>query len=376
MYHARTGIVLRSALVALLVLIAQETSAQLCGDTNQDGVVTDTDAVVILRAAAALSSNATERTADLNLDGAITDTDGVLALRMAAFLPASVSCVAQQASAVEDRSGVALKIGVGAIPGAAVARVAGSTSQCSGGGSIDFGVSSEVHHNCNQDGIVTNGTIAYNDAPPIFRNLFRSFSINDTSTGELLGVEGTLEFLDAEPIEVDGLLEINSNFVGEFSDEYRSLEIDDEGGIISGDILTDVIAGFGAFDSIDFIDFTFVSSGIVHVTVFFLDGHSEGTVTAFGLCDSCTDNFQCSEDLSCFSCDSDCSTGQSRCSVDFTIVDCGDGNFGPATTCDPCTSSAQCADSQGCFACDHDCTGNVNRCSSNVLFVNCGDGFF
>ena len=63
-----------------------------CGDVDGDGVVTDIDAVQVLRAAAVLSSGCTLGVCDVDGDGAITDIDGVNVLRGAAGLPFTSRC--------------------------------------------------------------------------------------------------------------------------------------------------------------------------------------------------------------------------------------------------------------------------------------------
>ncbi len=77
---------------ALLILIflsdrADLVGAQLCGDTDGNGVVTVSDGVAVLRAAAQLSSQCELATCDVDRSGTITVTDGVAVLRDVAGLP-------------------------------------------------------------------------------------------------------------------------------------------------------------------------------------------------------------------------------------------------------------------------------------------------
>ncbi len=58
----------------------------VCGDANRDGVVTDVDGVIVLRAAALLG-RCDPDVCDVDGDGAITDIDGVIVLRKAALIP-------------------------------------------------------------------------------------------------------------------------------------------------------------------------------------------------------------------------------------------------------------------------------------------------
>lgn len=97
-----------AALVALLAL-APPAFAQpaVCGDASGDGLVTVSDGVQVLRAAAELSNTCTPATCDVDGNGTITVTDGVNVLRKAAELPAPDLCGggggddAQVATAVE-----------------------------------------------------------------------------------------------------------------------------------------------------------------------------------------------------------------------------------------------------------------------------------
>jgi len=377
MPHARAHRLALAVYVVLALALPAAAHAQRCADANMDGAVTDTDAVLILRAAALLSSSATLRIADLDLDGQITDTDGVLALRAAVGLPGTGSCVAQQVSAVTDRSAVALRIGVAAIPGSAIARAAQTTVPCPGGGFIEVQSSSEQHHDCSENGIVTNGQIVFDDDPGVFRDVYQGFSLRDLATGEVILVTGTLSFFDGDPIEVSGALANSSNQVGDYTDDY-AVNVDDQGSLISGDIFTDVTAGFGVFGNVDAIDFTFLKSGLTDVTIFYTNGSTGGFVVAENLCNPCLTDLDCGDgQTECFVCDNACTGFVPRCSVDFSLIDCGDGNFGPTTTCAPCQSASDCDPSQGCFECDHGCTGSGRRCSSTqLIFLNCGDGFY
>ena len=67
-------------------LVAKPAAAQVCGDATGDGIVTVTDGVQTLRAAAQLATTCTTATCDVDGSGTITVTDGVNVLRKAAGL--------------------------------------------------------------------------------------------------------------------------------------------------------------------------------------------------------------------------------------------------------------------------------------------------
>ncbi len=85
-----------ACLVFMLTATVAPAAAQifpLCGDVDDDDLVTVTDGVQILRSAAGLSSDCTEAICDFDLSGTITVTDGVVALRKAAGLSITENCI-------------------------------------------------------------------------------------------------------------------------------------------------------------------------------------------------------------------------------------------------------------------------------------------
>jgi hypothetical protein len=86
MESLQSGSRMTLATIALLI-VASPASAQICGDADSNGVVSVTDGVQVLRAAADLSSNCTLAACDTDHNGMITIVDGVNVLRAAASLP-------------------------------------------------------------------------------------------------------------------------------------------------------------------------------------------------------------------------------------------------------------------------------------------------
>ena len=88
---------MRLALAILaIVLTSQPVCAQIigiCGDANNDGHITVSDAVSALRVAVQLqSSTCPLAVCDVNADDRLSVTDAVNILRNAAALPAVVAC--------------------------------------------------------------------------------------------------------------------------------------------------------------------------------------------------------------------------------------------------------------------------------------------
>jgi len=79
-----TGILLAATTPALAV--------DLCGDADGNGMITVTDGVQALRAAADLSSSCTLRRCDVDGSGSLSVTDGVNVLRSAAGLSVHLMC--------------------------------------------------------------------------------------------------------------------------------------------------------------------------------------------------------------------------------------------------------------------------------------------
>jgi hypothetical protein len=67
-------------------------SGGACGDADRSGGLTVTDGVLVLRAAAGLSSSCAPEICDVDRSGGVSVNDGVNVLRGAAGLPAQLTC--------------------------------------------------------------------------------------------------------------------------------------------------------------------------------------------------------------------------------------------------------------------------------------------
>jgi hypothetical protein len=115
--------------------------AEVCGDADGSGAVTVTDGVQVLRAAAGLSSNCSQRTNSCDVDGNgnVTVSDGVNVLRLAADLSVDANCPGGGAnadvSAVVDVTVPFLTLGLSALGNVSIGSAsAAATDNCEDGG--------------------------------------------------------------------------------------------------------------------------------------------------------------------------------------------------------------------------------------------------
>jgi hypothetical protein len=136
--------------------IATNVSAQVCGDADGSGAVTVTDGVQVLRAAADLSSDCTQRknSCDVDGNGTVTVSDGVNVLRKAADLPVTDNCpggsgVDADVSAVLDVTVPLLTVGLSALGEVSIGSAsAAATEDCEDGGSRTTSSSGVVFNAC------------------------------------------------------------------------------------------------------------------------------------------------------------------------------------------------------------------------------------
>lgn len=85
-------------LLAFRPTVASAQIFKICGDVDDNGSVSVTDGVQVLRAAASLPSDCTPAICDVDVDGTIGVTDGVIVLRKAADLPINDNCIPNDGS--------------------------------------------------------------------------------------------------------------------------------------------------------------------------------------------------------------------------------------------------------------------------------------
>lgn len=243
------------------MLIARPAVAQVCGDATGDGLVTVTDGVQTLRAAAQLATTCTLATCDVDGNGSISVTDGVNVLRKAADLSAPDQCGgggggdAAEAKSISDAVAPLLLFGFTGIsdvslPGAAAraATVQSAVTQideddCPAGGSRKKILLGACIINVSFDACgysaPTLGSFEFERVISV--NFCRSqvvlsLDVTDIASGRLVQFEGSVSFsptgdggffADGGPIRI-------TTPQGAFDLSFQQLVFDDEGHLKSG----------------------------------------------------------------------------------------------------------------------------------------------
>ncbi len=93
----------RITIVACMVMLAASAQAQPCADPDGDGDITEADGVITLLAAAGGETACSLTICDINIDGVINDTDAVLVFRKAAELEVEDNCIETSGGPVDQR---------------------------------------------------------------------------------------------------------------------------------------------------------------------------------------------------------------------------------------------------------------------------------
>jgi hypothetical protein len=364
------------AIVGTMIASSVPAHAQTCGDANRSGSITVTDGVLVLRAAAELPSNCPRERCDMNVDGRISVTDGVLALRLAAGVQAQVACSASQAGTLFGQIVKTLSFASTASP-AARARAAQTTTPCSGGGFTDDNGFTITFFDCREDDFVTNGSLTISVTGSDNLSLFFETSDLVVSTGEIIETVGTLDFAFSDVTQVDGTLSHSSTILGEYTDEFSEVLLDGDFVAFSGQVTTTITQGSDIFANVSVLVATIFSPTLAQIGVTYADGDFDVFTLADGLCEPCSSRCD-NASLTCVSCVDGCTNDSDRCGIDFDVLDCDDGLFGPSGLCVPCRADTDCDESEGlsCFSCGKNCTGSITRCGSSKAYVECVDGAF
>jgi len=358
----------------VLVAAPGSVAALECGDADGDGVVSVTDGVTMLRAAAQLPSDCPRRRCDMNLDGEISVTDGVGGLRLAAGLSTQAECSEARTDALFGQIYKTIGFGVGA---AATARAQGAqTTPCPNGGFTEDEANLTRFVDCRDGNIITNGTIQTTDTAPNRFDVDYSLSDRDAETGEVSETTGTLSFAEFEFTVVNGTLRVSSNVAGLYELSYFDVFLDDENDTDGGQIIISFIEGPVAVD-VSQIELNIYSTGVFQAVIIYVDEQSETYIFGDTICTPCSEEQPCDDSAAiCAPCIVDCTGSTPRCTIDFDVLDCGDGGFGPADVCKPCAEESDCSLNLLCEPCSAECTGTVSRCASPTAFVHCEDGSF
>lgn len=356
---------------------ADPATAASCGDANRSGSVSVTDGVLILRSAAELDSLCPRERCDMNVDGDVSVTDGVLALRVAAELDKGVACSAAQVGTIFGQVQKIGGLGGLASPAGRARAAGGTTIECPGGGFIQDSEASLEYFDCVSGDFVTNGILEFEVISDTEVNVYFDTSDFVISTEEVNGTFGFLTFTFGDIPTLNGILTHQSSIVGEYTDTFSNVQLDENFFAVSGRVDTVITDGQGFFTNVAGITSTLYSPTLARVFVGYTDGDYDLFTFGDGLCEPCSSS--CSNgSLVCVSCVGQCSNTTARCGIDFDALECSDGIFGPVGLCEPCGSNAECDANQGlfCYECDNNCTGSTPRCGSSLAFVECVDGVY
>jgi len=252
---------------------AAPTSAQTCGDANDNGTVTVTDGVQALRSAAGLSSSC-EDGCDVDGSGTVTVSDGVNILRRAAGLAINEACnfTGTEANGVVNPS-LSIFGAMTKVPGVGSANAfAAAAGDCENDGTITLfqgtgtSQSAATFMNCEIGGAVLDGTISR----VVFSNGvalgFDGFMITRLKTGESHTFMGQLAITD-ERIgkRINGMLTVVSSKRGTFMLEFQRILLTGDGSVRQGALMYDLTKTTGG--KIAMIQITFNDSDALPASV-------------------------------------------------------------------------------------------------------------
>ena len=251
---------------------AAPTSAQTCGDANDDGTVTVTDGVQALREAAGLSSTC-EDGCDVDGSGTVTVSDGVNILRKAAGLAINEACnfTSTEANSVVNPS-LSIFGAMTKVPGVGSANVAAAAGDCENDGTITLfqgtgtSQSAATFMNCEIGGAVLDGTISRVVLGNGVALGFDGFMITRLKTGESHTFMGQLA-ITAERLgkRIDGVLTVVSSKRGTFMLEFQQILLTGDGSVRQGVLMYDLTKTTGG--KIATIQITFNDSDALPASV-------------------------------------------------------------------------------------------------------------
>lgn len=191
-----TGTLL-AAVMAAIAATSAPAWAETCGDASNDDLVSVTDGVQALRAAADLSSTC-EEGCDVDGNGTVTVSDGVNILRKAVGLPIVDACdfTAQEANGSVNPSLSIFDV-MSKVPGIGSASASAAAAPCENDGTVattPVGNAQSVttFTNCLIQGAILDGTTARAVLGQGVALGFQDFSITKVATGKTLNISGQL----------------------------------------------------------------------------------------------------------------------------------------------------------------------------------------
>lgn len=259
---------------------AQAQIFKVCGDVDDNGSVTVSDGVQVLRAAAGLSSDCTDAICDIDVNGTIGVTDGVITLRKAAGLSIKQNCIPdegninRQVEHLVQRTQPLVSEAIGTI----VLRrneVIDNTFNCENGedGTLDVTFDGELtasFSDCQIESAIINGDVEDAGDDPIL-----ALEIADLRSEESISFEGVLLGVTTETgVKLSGNLDAVPSFdrfdTSDFLLVMNSLEVAPTGIPLAGSI-TLVLNEDSAVPGVTRVRIIYDGSNLARVIVTFED---------------------------------------------------------------------------------------------------------
>lgn len=263
----------------IAVATATPAAAQTCGDATGDGMITVTDGVQALRAAAGLSSTCDDA-CDVDGNGTITVTDGVNILRAAAGLAINEACdfTTQEANSVVNPS-LSIFDAITKIPGVGSASATAAASSCDNDGTIQTSVGTTgasttvTFTNCQLGESVFNGTVGRVVLGSGIALSFQDFMITHLVTGKSITHNGQLTITTTNNGKlISGTLMNDSTVRGMFTTEFQRILRVADGSIRAGVLIYDLTNA--STPHVAMIHIMFNASDEIPVTIEFRNGQT------------------------------------------------------------------------------------------------------
>lgn len=288
MRHARMVV---AVLTVWLWLVPgeREAGAQVCGDADGSGVVTVTDGVQVLRAAAGLSTSCAAGRCDVDGSGSITVTDGVNVLRKAAGLAVTEACLGSVTESVRAFLGEMTKIA--RIPnsaGAARSAVANEVTTPCDEGFIELDGNKSTFVNCRFGDLLINGALTTTNVVSdpekgrfVRTDTYEQYEVRLLESGFTFRQDGT-STIDIDTrgnrLVENGTVTVFTSQSASGQDEYTltkvNLTTDTQTGTVVSGALVSALAKAGLV-GLKAVTLGFVTGVIADVDVEFDDGHFE-----------------------------------------------------------------------------------------------------
>jgi hypothetical protein len=246
------------AVAGALLLGVAPALGQTCGDADESGVISVTDGVQVLRAAAGLAADCPATLCDVDGSGTVSVTDGVNVLRAAAGLAVELRCTVlsaqeRQVFGALQKSGQVTRIlalGLEAADAGASGSVVGAaTVSCPGGGSATDGGGGVVYDQCRVKATVCSGTGAM-----VGGSFEPSLACNDLETEQAFELAASVapsETASGRAITGTATGTQGPSAVFRFDYDALTLDEDERGGRAAGQIAVGGTFFAGVFEQVE-----------------------------------------------------------------------------------------------------------------------------